>query len=409
MPEVAAAEKADSPAAVATIIGMAAGEPLLIFGASARAAAFSALRADLRPWCADLFGDRDLRARSCFAFRAQADLYPDCFSDLSRQAPPGPWMYTGALENRRGLVRTLAQARPLWGNGVDVLRKVRSPHFLFQLFRDADISSPRCYRRAEGVPHDGSWLAKPLAGAGGTGIRFSDGKQVADSKRHYFQEYVEGDPFAAVYLGDGREARLLGITRQLVGETWLHAAPFHYCGSVGPLDLPRGVCRSLARIGSVLARGCGLRGLFGVDGVLRDGIPWPVEVNPRYTASVEVLEYARGIPALALHRGVFDAAAPRPKMSTTDRPAAVIGKAILFAKAALVFPPAGPWQTVLEQPGDIGEMPEYADIPAAGERIPVGGPILTLFARAASVAACLNQLRRQAANLDHMFFESGRG
>jgi len=26
--------------------------------------------------------------------------------------------------------------------------------------------------------------------------------------------------------------------------------------------------------------------------ILRDGVPWPVEINPRYTASVEVLEYA---------------------------------------------------------------------------------------------------------------------
>jgi len=32
---------------------------VLIVGASARAAAFSALRAGLRPWCADLFADLD--------------------------------------------------------------------------------------------------------------------------------------------------------------------------------------------------------------------------------------------------------------------------------------------------------------------------------------------------------------
>ena len=36
---------------------------LVILGASTRAAAFSALRANLRPWCIDLFGDMDLRGR----------------------------------------------------------------------------------------------------------------------------------------------------------------------------------------------------------------------------------------------------------------------------------------------------------------------------------------------------------
>ncbi len=38
---------------------MASPQHLLIFGASARAAAFSALRAGLQPWCADLFADAD--------------------------------------------------------------------------------------------------------------------------------------------------------------------------------------------------------------------------------------------------------------------------------------------------------------------------------------------------------------
>ena len=56
-----------------------------------------------------------------------------------------------------------------------------------------------------------------------------------------------------------------------------------------------------------MSKAAGLRGLFGVDFVLRDGIPWPVEVNPRYTASVEVLEFAAGIRALTLHRSIFAA------------------------------------------------------------------------------------------------------
>ena len=54
-------------------------EHLLIVGASARAAAFSALRAGLRPWCADLFGDDDLRAR-CFAQRCDSANYPRSIS-----------------------------------------------------------------------------------------------------------------------------------------------------------------------------------------------------------------------------------------------------------------------------------------------------------------------------------------
>src|SRR5207249_9264748 len=97
-----------------------------------------------------------------------------------------------------------------------------------------------------------------------------------------------------VYVGAERHgnpfAAFLEVTRQLVGEPWLHAAPFHYCGSIGPLPLSESLWRKFWRIGTVLAKAFRLRGLFGVDCVLRDGIPWPVEVNPRYPASVEVLE-----------------------------------------------------------------------------------------------------------------------
>src|SRR6516164_4132875 len=92
-----------------------AAEHLLIFGASARAAAFSALRAGLRPWCADLFADADLQCR-CPATRIEGGQYPDTLVEMSRNAPPGPWMYTGGLENHPALVGRITKRHPLWGN-----------------------------------------------------------------------------------------------------------------------------------------------------------------------------------------------------------------------------------------------------------------------------------------------------
>src|SRR5205085_3950144 len=122
----------------------------------------------------------------------------------------------------------------------------------------------------------------------------------------HVQEFIEGDSHSAVYCGDGSRAALLGVTRQLVGLDWLHAGPFRYCGSVGPVRPEPSLGQSLERLGSALARRCGLRGLFGVDGVVRDGAFWPVEVNPRYTASVEVLEYGYDLSAMAWHRSAFE-------------------------------------------------------------------------------------------------------
>jgi predicted ATP-grasp superfamily ATP-dependent carboligase len=313
-------------------------------------------------------------------------------------------MYTGALENRRSVVRRLARARPLWGNEAPVLAVVRSPQAIFQLLQNAQIGCPQVRRQGADLPRRGRWLVKPLASAGGNRICFWTGDgPVPPPQRVYFQEYIEGDSCAAAFIGDGRQARLLGVTRQLVGERWLHAAPFHYCGSIGPLPLTPAVHQTLERMGNALVKESGMRGLFGVDCIVGDEVPWPVEINPRYTGSMEVLEYAQNLPVLALHRQVFDLQAPAPPASLpTSLP--WIGKAILFAGEALVFPSDGPWHSVLRHPPPVEELPAFADVPTPGQRIAPGGPILTFFAQATSLATCLDALRQIAADLDRWLF-----
>ncbi len=398
---------------------MSSGENLLIFGASTRAAAFSALRAGLRPWCADLFGDADLRP--CCPVRVlPPGSYPLGFIQAAREGPPGPWMYTGGLENRRSVVRQISALRPLWGNPAEVLRRSRSPRTLQGACRDAGISCPAIVWPDRQLAEGGRWLVKPWAGAGGSGIRFwSGGALPAGKKRVYLQEYVEGEAHAALYVGDGRRAQLLGVTRQLVGETWLHARPFAYGGSIGPLPMPAGLRDDLERLGNALARRSGLRGLFGVDFILKEGAAWPVEVNPRYTASVEVLEFGLGIAALTLHRQPFPSEPSRPGGVSTPigqtsggicpppaEPVGYFGKAILFARTGIVFPGDGPWTSTLESLRSLaaeqaGEQPPaFADIPSAGQRIEAGRPVLTLFARAGSVAGCWEELGKIASDLD---------
>src|SRR5262249_47034806 len=137
---------------------------VVIFGASARAAAFSALRAGLRLWCADLFADRDL-AVACPVVRLRGR-YPGGFVEVLRdRAPQAPWMYTGGLENHPKLVDRLAAIRALWGNGGDVLRRVRSPEWLAETTVQAGLRAPRVTRGVPSVPS----LVKPRRGAGGQG------------------------------------------------------------------------------------------------------------------------------------------------------------------------------------------------------------------------------------------------
>jgi uncharacterized protein len=361
---------------------------IIIIGASARAAAGSARRAGLRPWCVDLFADADLRRLGPVRRIALAQ-YPKGLIAALADAPEAPLLYTGALENYPKLLARVS--RPLWGNLPGLLGRIRSPFLLARRLRGADLPGPAV---AAKPTSGGRWLLKPRRGAGGLGIRPYAGGPFQST--HYLQEWLDGMPVAAVFLGraDGG-ATLLGATQQLIGIPWLNATGFHYAGSVGPLPMAPATRAAWQALGAALMSAFGLRGLFGVDAILRDGIPWPVEINPRYTASIEVLERAFDIPLLALHRAVFEDE-PLPPFAPTAT--ASWGKAILYARRDLSFPREGPWRDVLEQP--LTDVAPLADIPQADERILAGQPVLTLFASAPNVEECMVRLQEAAQALD---------
>ena len=77
-------------------------------------------------------------------------------------------------------------------------------------------------------------------------------------------------------------------------QTWLHARGFKYAGNIGPVEVAPNLRRQLVLLGSRLMTTFGLRGVIGVDFIDHADHAWVVEVNPRYPASVEVIEHATG-------------------------------------------------------------------------------------------------------------------
>src|SRR5207253_7519511 len=123
---------------------------------------------------------------------------------------------------------------------------------------------------------------------------------------------------------------------------------------------------------------------------------FPLEVNPRYTASVELLERAYRVELLDLHRCVFE---NRPVQPPAARASMVWAKGIVYARQDLVFPSDGPWLDALRQ-SPFAIDTEYADIPNPGERIQRGRPVLTVFASGRSSEQCICSLRCTMKALD---------
>ncbi len=362
---------------------------LTIVGASVRAAAQSAARAGFSVHGADLFADLDL-ARVCEATRV-AD-YPRGLVTVLSGPQDGGWMYTGALENHAALVGRWARLRLLWGNDGRVLRHVRDPWRVARALRSAGMLSPEIAPKGTLPPRDGNWLIKPVRSASGSHVMHWDSRvpdPVAPRGPSYFQRYVEGLACSAVYVAAGGQAVFLGVTRQLTGQRWTCAGGFRYCGSIGPLELPSNLAQSFIDIGAVLARAFKLDGLFGVDAVLNSQGIWPVEVNPRFTASTELVDWACGISAVELHvAACCDGRLPR------DLPLAnrMCGKAIVFAAKHTIVDV----DLNASARTDSGRWPALADIPAIGTTIEAGWPIVTVLTEGSGENQVLEKLQRQA-------------
>jgi predicted ATP-grasp superfamily ATP-dependent carboligase len=366
-----------------------------VVGSSARAAVHSLARAGFSAWAVDQFADRDLkRIAPCTICPPEG--YPDAIPQLAAQFPPGPVLYTGGLENHPHILRELAAQRELWGNPADVVERVRDPFVLFPALAECGFAAPRLIPRGEPCVREGRWLRKPLRSGGGIGIRFAQPGEPA-SPHHYFQAFIDGAPMSAVFSG----ATLLGVTQQLIGEPWLHAKGFAYCGNIGPVRGPVPPAFPVP-----------LRGVWGLDFVLCNGVAYVVEVNPRYTAAVEVLEHAVGVVAFcenpppqppSLKGGGSQIYSPLPSGRGAGGVGFPVGKAIYYAPHTLRFPYCGPWDADLAGDFDPWRLPKFADIPEAGSVIESGHPVLTFFATGSTPAEVRERLQSRAAELDALF------
>jgi predicted ATP-grasp superfamily ATP-dependent carboligase len=385
---------------------MTAESAIGVVGASVRAAMQSLLRAGFQGWGIDLFADRDLK-RLAPCSTCPSDSFPKSLPSLITNFPPGPIIYTGGLENHPEVVSELAVNRMLWGNPPEVLNRVRDPHVVNRILKTTG-RCPGLVPPGDPCPGTGRWLRKPLRSSSGFGIRFAAPHESASSG-HYFQEFIEGSSLSALFISTGmdidgnNQTHLLGITEQLIGQPWLHARPFAYCGNIGPIPLQHEAMMSLLLSASRLSSDTGLRGLWGIDFILSDGIPFPVEVNPRYTAAIEILELGLGLSCMSLHRDCFEKTSSSLQVYASRKVSTVICKAIYYAPHRIIYPHSGPWDEDLATAFDPWRVPSFADIPEAQSVIEAGFPVLTLFAKGSTAMDCIRGLQSRAGEMDRIF------
>jgi uncharacterized protein len=375
---------------------------LLVAGVTTRPIASSATRAGWAVTAVDAFGDLDLRAcaRVIALRREDGGFDPSAAAAAARRIPADAVAYTSNFENHPSAVAALAAGRRLLGNSASVLERVRDPIELMRALREHGFETPESRVRAPRVAGGTArrWLLKPRRSGGGHGTSaWRPGRPVG--RHQYLQQRIAGRPGSIVFLADGRRALALALSRQIVGERAFGASRFRYCGSLmggGLFDAEAALLRRASAMADAVTQDFGLVGLNGIDFIARAGRPWPIEVNPRYSASMELLERRAGTSLFALHAdacaGRLPDAPPRPARR-------VLGKAVVFARREV---------TLRETRGWLRD-PAIADVPHPGERIPRGRPICTVFASGTNAGTCLRALASKAAGIYRAAEPAARG
>jgi len=384
---------------------------LLVLGVDVVALATSAKKAGYQVYAVDYFGDQDLTyvckekhsilkqrpGKTCG--RLTRDFKPASLLKLTRKLLKrrsiDVFLLSSGLDDSPEVLSEINDVVPILGNSVKVIAEVRDKIKFFQQLKRLNITFPRTAlvrdltemrRRSKDIGYP--ILIKPTDGFGGASVRkarnFQELKKVY---KHFYthdnkvlvQEFIPGTPASISFISCNGRAVTFSPNEQLLGVRELgQIEPFGYCGNIVPLN-DRAIMRRCMVIAENLALHFNLVGSNGVDLVIsREGVPYVVEVNPRFQGTLECTERIFAINMVDAHvkaclRGIL----PRIKEKTMT----FCTRLILYARQRWVAP-------------DLSGFEQVRDIPLPGVIIEKGEPICSIVAEGASRHSALNEAKK---------------
>ena len=359
---------------------------LILIGASARAASASAAQAGLSVIAIDLFGDSDTRELVEKWFSA-ADWLDHLrkTNDLPVDVPKSvPVLQVGDFDGCEELIDSMTS--PDDDSPVSHFHGREHLERLHRLSKSCGLSVPETrFTAPDRAP---GWLQKRFHSSGGLGVSWSSTRSnVALSNLsgdHYWQRWAPGKRFGATFIGNRNDSRLIGVCRSYIKR--LPGRPFVYKGSAGPVKLADAVVDQLKTFGRRCSREFGIRGLFNVDLLVANETSVLLEINPRWSSSMELhdrwLQHRFDGRRVSLIGDAYRLATQSCDLASLGSVKAVqdidTSKSSWFDKRVVYGHSSGRVQVAaLRKVASEGF--EIADIPSNDELIPSHAPIATLI------------------------------
>ena len=364
----------------------------LITGVSTRAFAESAVKSGCNVFSIDYFGDSDQKQIiENYSLLRDFNL-PSRAENLIQACKRFDFdsvVYISNFENFPELLEKLSGKIKILGNSPDTLRKVRDWRILRKFMSGSDIPYPETLLPGEenqACDRTG-WILKPTNSGGGSRIKAWEGQSLADNQ--ILQKQIKGIHASASFIANGRKCILIGLTAQLIGLKELGANGFTWCGNILPLPLERNNYLHLAgeieNYASLLADNFKLTGAWGIDFIITgnnaEGFhPLILEINPRYTASMEIIEAAYGLNIFSLHLMALEGRLPDFSLARQENNR-FYGKGVIFARSKLKIGDTTAWKNR-----------GIKDIPFFHDEIKKGYPICTILSEGRSYRECESNL-----------------
>jgi hypothetical protein len=393
---------------------------ILIVGVDTVSVAVSAKRAGYDVYAADYFGDLDLQ-QICIGYKAivrqksgmscgkiSVLFKPEAFFSLTKTLVKkfriDGILLSSGLDDDFEVLYALNDLAPILGNHPKTIEKIRRKQEFFEELKRLRIAHPITFvvenanEAIEAAKKLGFPVAvKPAKGFAGVGIRIA--WSIEDLERAFsnvssfsekvlIQKLIEGVHASVSFLATSKDVEILMVNEQLLGLRFLfQQEPFGYCGNIVPLHLDASIVEKCREIAERIALHFGLKGSNGIDLVIsKEGIPYVIEVNPRFQGTLECVEKILGINLVESH---IDACLYNVLPQIRKTLSTFCTRLILYAPERVVAP-------------NLTIFPQVRDIPIPGCIIEKGEPLCSVVAEGKSRNLALNNAKENAETIYSM-------